>query len=255
MNSRTTELLSFAVIVVGAAIGIFGVLLTWSVNLLVASVTILGVSAILVKYGDWLMPSLLGLAGRHPIYDTLELVNDAVIMREGDTWVAVGYFLMEVAHTPWQETDKDKSAYLSQLTSLYTHLPERCVISQYVSPVDVQAVRREIRRHLNDLSYELATATRDGNTPKERELKQKIKELEKEDEALDRDRPIDVSFFAKVSGTGATKDGAISEMRATRGRLESAVRGVLRVSTRAAIGRELLQIMELDMVVPMRELV
>jgi hypothetical protein len=255
MNTKTTEYLAFAALAVGLTIGVFGVLLTWSANLLMVSVCALVLGAVLVKFGDFIIPSVLGLAGRHPVYETLEIINDAIVMKEGDTWTAVGYFLMVVTHTPWEETDKNKTTYLTQLTTLYTHLPERCVISQYVSPVDVQTVRRNLRRQINDLSISLAEAARDGNTPKERELKQKIKELERQDESLDRDRPVDVSFFTKVAGTGTTREGAIEEMRSARTRLESAVRGVLRVNTRTAIGKELMEILKLDMVVPKRELI
>lgn len=252
---RSLDSLAYSAVALGTAIGLFGLVITWSTTLLVVSGGILGVSAVLFRFGDWILPSLLGMAGRHPVYDTLEIDDDAVLMREGSTWVAVAYFIMEVHHTPLEEPEKTRVSYFTMLTSLFSHLPSRCVISQYMSPVDVGEVRRRLRRELNNASVEMASASRDKNMPRERELKQKVKELEHQMETLDRDRPIDVAFFAKVSATGTTREGAKEEVKAVRERLESSVRGVLRVTTREARGQELKRLVKLDMVVPTRELI
>lgn len=249
------EVLAYSAVAVGVAVGLFGVVVTRSVTLLLVSVVVLGVSGVFVMFGDWILPSLLGVAGRHPVYETLEIEEDAVLMREGDTWRAVGYFIMEVLHSPLEESEKEQLSYFIMLTSLFSHLPARCVISQYVSPVNVEEVRKKIRRDLNMASADLAGASQERDTPKQRQLKQEIKEYEHQLETLDSDRPIDVSFYAKVSASAATKEGAKKEMRGLRQGLESNVRGVMRVNTRVARGKELKQVVALDMVVPRRETV
>lgn len=252
---KRTEVLAYGSVALGVAVGIFGALMMMSATLLLLSVGILAVSAVLVAFGDWILPSLLGVAGRHPVYDTLEIVDDVVLMKEGDSWTAVGYFIMEVLHSPLEESEKNQVSYFSMLTSLFSHLPSRCVISQYVSPVDVEEVRKKLKWELDKASEELGIASKSKNTPRERKLKQEIKELEHQMETLDVDRPVDVSFFAKVSASGTTAEGAKEEARRVRRSLESNVRGVMRVNTRVARGQELKHIMKMDMVVPTKELI
>ncbi len=177
------------------------------------------------------------------------------MMKEGGTWTAVGYVILEVYFSPLDEADKDKQVYLTMLASLFSHLPGRCIISQYISPVDVSEVRRKMRQELNVFSADMAGATQDSNSVKERELKQKIKELENQLDALDRDRPIDVSFFAKLSATADSREEAHKKMRLRRGSLESHIRGVMRVNSHVATGRDIMDIVRVDMTIPRRELV
>ncbi len=219
---QTLDLVANAAIIMGAAIGVFGVILSWSVNLLILSIIILGFSGIIIKYGDWILPSVLSVTGRHPVYETLEILEDAILMKEEGTWTAVGYIILDVYFSPLDEADKDKLVYLTMLASLFSHL----IISQYISPVDVSEVRRKMKQELNLFSADLAGATQDSNSVKERELKQKIKELENQFDALDRDRPIDVSFFTKLSATADSREEAHKKMRLRRGSLESHLRGV-----------------------------
>jgi len=252
---QTLDLVANGAVLIGAAIGVFGVILSWSVNLLILSIIILGFSGIIIKYGDWILPSLLSVTGRHPVYETLEILEDAILMKEGGTWTAVGYIILEVYFSPLDEADKDKQVYFTMLASLFSHLPSRCIISQYISPVDVSEVRRKMKRELNLFSADLAGATQDRNSVKERELKQKIKELEYQFDALDRDRPIDVSFFTKLSATADSREEAHKKMRLRRGSMESHIRGVMRVNSHVATGRDLIDIVRVDMTIPKRELV
>ncbi|HID83904.1 MAG TPA: hypothetical protein EYP54_02090 [Anaerolineales bacterium] len=62
--------------------------------------------------------------------------------------------------------------------------------------------------------------------------------------------PVDVSFVARVSARSPSRDVALRMMRERRNRLESVVRGVLRVGTRAARGGELASVMRITMTMP-----
>jgi|Deesub1362B_J571_1020462.scaffolds.fasta_scaffold01021_14 hypothetical protein len=253
MNSRYIDYVLYSALLLGVFASIAGGVLMLSPHLVLSGLGIIAVSALLLRFGNWLIPALLGVSGTHPVYEALELEEDAVLFREGGEWVAVGFVILEIHMSPLEEGEKQQLAYFSLLSNFYTHLPEETVISMYLSPVDIDAYRRELKRKLHTALSDLTEAQRKGEAGKERQLKLKVKELEKQLEAIDLDRPIDVAFVAKVAARNTSRDAALQTMRERRTRLESTVRGVLRVSTRVARGTEMVDVMRLVMAIPQRE--
>lgn len=253
IGSDMRRVLAHISLVLGLTVGMFGLAFNFSTTLLGVSIVVLGIAAIIYLQGDWIIPALLGIAGRHPVYDDLEIENDAVIMRAAGRTIAVGYIVMEVQRTPSEESDKQKATYVSMLTTFYSQLPTECTISQNIHPLDLQKVRERLQSEYYDALAKAADAAANNNLAKEKEYKNKAKDIESQLSSLDKDRPIDVLYFAKVSGVGISKEAAIEEMRTKRQKVEYTLRAVLRVSTRVPKGQEFLDLIKIDMLVPPRE--
>ena len=251
---KRLDYILYSALLLGMFASIAGGVLMLSRGLVIYGITVTVVAAFLLRFGDWLIPALLGVSGAHPVYEALELEEDAVLFREGGEWVAVGFIILEIRMSPLEEGEKQQLAYLSQLSNFYTHLPEETVISMYLAPVDIDAYRRKLKRDYQNALLDLQAAQRNGRAAQERQAKLRVKELERQLEALELDRPVDVAFAAKVAARNASRDVALQVMREKRTRLESTMRGVLRVSTRVARGTELKDVLRTVMAIPQQEL-
>lgn len=254
MMRRRTDYILYAALTLGTFASLAGGVLLLSPHVALLGTAICAAAALAIKFGDWVIPALVSSSGAHPVYDVLELVDDAAVFKEEGEWVAAGFVIMEITTSPLEEGEKQQLTYLSQLSNFYTYLPDETVISMYLSPVDIDGYRNRLRLKYHTVLQDLQSAQRDGKAALERQLKMKLQELERQLESLETDRPLDVAFVAKVAARAPSREAALRLMRERRSRLESAIRGVLRVATRVARGSELVDVMRITMTLPRKAL-
>ena len=224
---------------------------TFSLLVLMIGLAMIFGSAVILKVGDWIIPSFLYRFKVHPVFANMIVRDDAVVVR-GEKYYAVGGAELLVTRSIAELSDKEKEALILSWHSFLSSVRFPFKIITIMKPVDVSKEFSNIIREIETAKIKIAKARKNMDRYTEITYEQRLKELERIANRFRAETPHDTIFLISVQGEGFTEEDAVAVMKQRLKELMTAISVSLSVEARELKGVELLKLMDLHLLTPER---
>jgi hypothetical protein len=250
LRSNLHRSMAYAALVLGFLALVYASTLAFSLPFFLLAIALLTSSAVLLKLGDWLLPSLLSKAMLHPVYEDIEFLEDAILVWEEDGYSASGFLELSIARSIADMKENEKTLFISAFHNFLASADYGFKISLVMAPENISQELTRVRVKAEELLYKAAKARADGDRLREKKLEEERRYWKDQEKRLASERPFDIAFYAQVTAKAPEAEAALARMRAERKKITGGLASSLGVDAIIVKGRDLYKYARLNLVVP-----
>ncbi len=235
---------------IGITIFIITYFTTYSIIYFLISTILIFSSAIILKVGDWIIPSLLYKFKIHPIFSNFEITDEAIIVKSGNEYIAIGGIEILLTRSVAELTEREREALIISWHSFLTSIRIPFKIMITVKPVDIEREFKDLMVEYEKLKLEVSKALQRGDRYRQITYEKKLEELEKIIQRFKSEIPYETFLIAMTQGKGFSKSQAIQDMKSKLNELSTSLSVALNCETRILKGVELVKLIDLHILIP-----
>ncbi len=241
---------AYASFATGVLLFLIVFLTSFSLPFLFLSLLLIFSTAVILKVGDWVIPSLLYRLRIHPLFANMEVTDEAIVVKAEDRYFAAGGAELLITRSIAELREEERTTLARSWHSFLSavRFPFRIIVIN--TPVDIAKEFGDVLREIEKAKVRIAEAKKNDDRYTEITYEKKLAEFEKIAARFKAETPYDTVFLMATHGEGYSREEAVKALQERLGELTTAIAVSLNVEARKLSGVELLKLLELHLFTP-----